>query len=108
MLSLRESLSGYLGRARSVRCSAGQIAIQSGTWNPPGSTAPPPPPCAALQRETAPLEGFRNDAKLPSVRYVAEELGVSRNTVDKAYQQLYAEGYVVSRNRSGYYEERLA
>ena len=46
---------------------------------------------------------YEPDAKLPSVRYVAEELGVSRNTVDKAYQQLYAEGYVVSRNRSGYY-----
>lgn len=43
------------------------------------------------------------DDKLPSVRFLAEQLGVSRNTVGKAYQQLNAEGYVVSKDRSGYF-----
>jgi GntR family transcriptional regulator / MocR family aminotransferase len=39
-------------------------------------------------------------ARLPSTRELAEDLGVSRNTVMLAYEQLAAEGYVVSRNRS--------
>lgn len=43
------------------------------------------------------------DSKLPSVRDLAIELSVSRNTVDGAYQELYAEGYVYSRPRSGYF-----
>lgn len=43
------------------------------------------------------------DDKLPSVRYLAHELSVSRNTIGKAYEQLYAEGYVVSKDRSGFH-----
>jgi GntR family transcriptional regulator / MocR family aminotransferase len=43
------------------------------------------------------------DAKLPSVRDLAAELSTSRNTVDAAYQELYAEGYVYSKQRSGYF-----
>jgi GntR family transcriptional regulator / MocR family aminotransferase len=39
-------------------------------------------------------------ARLPSTRELAEDLGVSRNTVMLAYEQLAAEGYVVSRHRS--------
>ncbi len=46
---------------------------------------------------------YRTDERLPSVRILAEQLGVSRNTVNKAYQQLFAEGFVISRDRSGYY-----
>ncbi len=38
---------------------------------------------------------------LPSSRALAQELGVSRNTVLTAYQELIAEGFVVSRPRSG-------
>lgn len=38
---------------------------------------------------------------LPSSRTLAQELGVSRNTVLTAYQELIAEGFVVSRPRSG-------
>lgn len=41
------------------------------------------------------------DGKLPSSRDLATRLGVSRNTVQTAYQQLMAEGYVSSRPRSG-------
>lgn len=43
------------------------------------------------------------DAKLPSVRVLANELSISRNTVDGAYQELSAEGYIYSRPNSGYY-----
>ena len=38
-------------------------------------------------------------ARLPSTRTLATDLDVSRNTVTLAYEQLVAEGYVVSRNR---------
>ncbi|MED3879002.1 PLP-dependent aminotransferase family protein [Priestia megaterium] len=41
--------------------------------------------------------------KLPSIRSLADYLNVSRNTVDMAYQQLLAEGYVESRPKSGLY-----
>lgn len=40
-------------------------------------------------------------AKLPSTRELASELGVSRNTVLDAYDQLTAEGYLNSRHGSG-------
>ncbi len=39
--------------------------------------------------------------KLPSSRKLALQLDVARNTVVLAYQQLIAEGYIVSRARSG-------
>ena len=39
-------------------------------------------------------------ARLPSTRALAADLGVSRNTVMLAYEQLQAEGYVLSRDRS--------
>ena len=45
--------------------------------------------------------------KLPSKRALAEHLSVSRITVENAYSQLLAEGYLVSRPRSGFYAERL-
>jgi len=38
--------------------------------------------------------------RLPSTRALAADLGVSRNTVVLAYEQLAAEGYLVSRERS--------
>lgn len=43
--------------------------------------------------------------KMPSIRRLCEELGVSRTTVEQAYQQLCVEGYLVSRPQSGYYVE---
>jgi len=43
------------------------------------------------------------NSKLPSVRDLAAELSTSRNTVEGAYQELYAEGYIYSRQRSGYF-----
>lgn len=41
--------------------------------------------------------------RLPSKRALCVHLGVSRNTVETAYQILAAEGYIEGRPRSGYY-----
>lgn len=43
------------------------------------------------------------NAPVPSSRDLAERLGVARNTVVLAYQQLVDEGYLLSRQRSGYF-----
>lgn len=40
---------------------------------------------------------------VPSSRYLADQLGIARNTVVFAYQQLVSEGYLVSRERSGHF-----
>lgn len=45
--------------------------------------------------------------RLPSRRTLAERLGVSVVTVEGAYAQLVAEGYVVARSRRGYYAASL-
>ena len=52
------------------------------------------------------VDGIINGAfpagmKLPSSRKLANQLEVSRNTVVAAYHQLIADGYLVSRHRSG-------
>lgn len=46
-------------------------------------------------------------SKLPSQRKLAEYLKVSRNTVDAAYQQLIAEGYIQSEARKGLFVVEL-
>ena len=46
-------------------------------------------------------------ARLPSKRALADRLGVSVITVENAYRQLIDEGYAVSRERSGYFVERI-
>lgn len=46
-------------------------------------------------------------AKLPSIRRCAEELEISRTTVEAAYLQLAAEGYIVAKPQSGFYAARL-
>lgn len=46
-------------------------------------------------------------ARLPSVRDLAAELSASRNTVEGAYQELYAEGYIYSKPRSGFFVSEL-
>jgi GntR family transcriptional regulator/MocR family aminotransferase len=43
------------------------------------------------------------NTRLPSVRHLSSASGVSKITVETAYQQLLAEGYVESKARSGYY-----
>lgn len=47
-------------------------------------------------------------ARLPASRTLAQDLGISRNTVNMAYDRLAAEGYLKRRAGSGFYvEERL-
>lgn len=41
--------------------------------------------------------------KLPSIRHLAAQLSISRNTVEYAYEQLCTEGFIHSKPRSGYY-----
>lgn len=43
------------------------------------------------------------DERLPSARFLSEYLQVSRTTVDMAYSQLVAEGYLVAKPKSGYF-----
>ncbi len=43
------------------------------------------------------------DERLPSTREMAKTLGVSRNTVLQAYLCLVDDGYLLARDRSGYY-----
>lgn len=45
--------------------------------------------------------------QLPSVRVLANHLGLSRTTIENAYQQLVAEGYIYSKPQKGYYVNRL-
>ncbi|AEE17093.1 PLP-dependent aminotransferase family protein [Treponema brennaborense] len=47
------------------------------------------------------------DEKLPSKRALADHLGVSVITVQNAYEQLIAEGYVYSREKKGYFATPL-
>src|SRR5215471_16251008 len=46
---------------------------------------------------------LRSAARVPSSRMLAEELGVARNTVLLALEQLHSEGYVETRHGSGTY-----
>jgi len=46
---------------------------------------------------------FRAGDRLPSTRDLAEQLGISRTVVVLAYEQLMAEGFVVTRTGSGTY-----
>ena len=48
------------------------------------------------------------NTRLPSVRDLAAELSISRNTVESSYLELYAEGYIYSKPRSGYLVSALA
>lgn len=45
--------------------------------------------------------------RLPSKRALAQDAGVSVITVQLAYEQLLAEGYITSRERSGYFAENV-
>ena len=41
--------------------------------------------------------------KLPSIRKLSEDLGLSRTTIESAYQQLCVEGYIRSSPQRGYF-----
>lgn len=50
---------------------------------------------------------LQEQERLPATRKLAGELQVSRNTIDQAYSQLCAEGYLTNRQGSGYYVNPL-
>jgi len=56
---------------------------------------------SAILDDKLPLE-----IPLPSSRELAKHLGIARNTVVLAYQQLIDEGYLVARERSGHYIDK--
>ncbi len=43
------------------------------------------------------------EAKLPSKRKLSAHLGISQNTIQAAYDQLMEEGYILSREKKGFY-----
>ena len=46
---------------------------------------------------------WAKNGKLPSTRKLSQGLNISRNTVIAAYEQLVAEGYLISQKGSGFY-----
>lgn len=54
------------------------------------------------------LGNLINGEKLPSKRSLAEHLKISVKTVENAYAQLLAEGYIYSEEKRGYYVNRIA
>ena len=56
-----------------------------------------------LIREAIQKGGISPGDRLPSIRNLAQALGVSRITVENSYNQLLDEGYLVSRPKQGYY-----
>ena len=74
-----------------------------------------------LDREAGPLyealyRGIRGDIlegrltpgeKLPSKRALADHLKISKVTVETAYAQLVAEGYIRSQEKVGYFVEAV-
>lgn len=54
-------------------------------------------------REEIRTGGFLPEERLPSSRFLSDSLQVSRTTVEMAYSQLVAEGYLTARSRSGYF-----
>lgn len=51
---------------------------------------------------------LKSGDKLPSRRTLAKQLDVSLNTVVSAYNQLLDEGYIISKERSGYFIDLLS
>ncbi len=49
------------------------------------------------------INNLKPNDKLPSIRKIASTYNLSKNTVQNAYSQLYAEGYIDSYEKSGYF-----
>ncbi len=45
--------------------------------------------------------------KLPSIRKLSNQYNISKTTVQSAYDQLYAEGYIYSKPKSGYFVDDI-
>ncbi|WP_240041388.1 PLP-dependent aminotransferase family protein [Paenibacillus ginsengarvi] len=55
----------------------------------------------AYVKEQIESGGITPGTRLPSIRYLSGDLRISKNTVEAAYQQLVAEGYLESKKRNG-------
>jgi DNA-binding transcriptional regulator YhcF (GntR family) len=67
-----------------------------------GASGTPPSEQLRMQVVDAVRDGrLAAGAKLPTVRGLADELGLAVNTVAKAYKQLEADGVVEGRGRAG-------
>lgn len=51
---------------------------------------------------------IKNNAKLPSKRDLQNDLNISQSTIEAAYNLLLDEGYIYSKERSGYYASDIA
>ncbi len=49
------------------------------------------------------INNYTVGQKLPSIRKIATLYNLGKNTVQSSYDQLYAEGYIESRPKSGYF-----
>ena len=47
-------------------------------------------------------------SKLPSIRKLSADLNISKTTIENAYSQLCAEGYITNRPQSGFYTADVA
>ncbi|WP_152192785.1 GntR family transcriptional regulator [Georgenia satyanarayanai] len=66
--------------------------------------ASPEPPFAQLRAQVTAQIGdgtLRPGDRLPTVRALADELGIAPNTVARAYRELEADGLLVGRGRAG-------
>ena len=52
-------------------------------------------------------KNYQAGEKLPSKRVMADKMGYSIVTVERAYAMLEEEGYIKSRERSGYFVEKI-
>ncbi|GKU82782.1 PLP-dependent aminotransferase family protein [Niallia sp. NCCP-28] len=50
---------------------------------------------------------IKEGTKLPSIRQLASDLHVSKNTVNEAFQQLLSEGYIESKQKKGYWSVKI-
>ncbi|MBK9657887.1 MAG: PLP-dependent aminotransferase family protein [Rhodanobacteraceae bacterium] len=70
------------------------------------STEPLYEAVAARLRESIHAGALGDGERVPSVRVMSRQVGVSIGTVVQAYQQLEAQGVIVARPQSGYYVRR--
>jgi DNA-binding transcriptional regulator YhcF (GntR family) len=66
-----------------------------------GSPTPPYEQLRVQVRNAVAAGSLAAGAKLPTVRALAEELGLAVNTVARAYRELEADGVVETRGRAG-------
>ncbi|CAG9178548.1 PLP-dependent aminotransferase family protein [Cupriavidus respiraculi] len=102
--------AGASPRAASPRAPAALRMVGSGM--PPAGSLPDPVPSTQMTlvgqltewaRMRIDERVFRAGMRMPSIRQLAQDKGISRFTVVEAYERLVALGYLESRRGSGFY-----